>query len=50
KKLLRNRTDIFPEYNQDNFEHVFSEYFNTLGKKQIPGTERIVYLMQTPRA
>ncbi|MBF8269451.1 MAG: hypothetical protein HW386_1160, partial [Gammaproteobacteria bacterium] len=33
KKLLRNRTDIFPEYNQDNFEHVFSEYFNTLGKK-----------------
>ena len=46
KKLLRNRTDIFSDYNQDYFEKIFSKYFITLGKKQIPGTERIVYLMQ----
>lgn len=46
EKLLRNREDIFPDYNIDGFELVFSRYFNILEKTHITNTQRILYLMQ----
>jgi ribosomal protein L11 methylase PrmA len=46
KKLLRNREDIFPNYDINNFELVFSQYFKSLEKKPIVNTDRTLYLMQ----
>ncbi len=46
KKLLRNRNDIFNNYDIKNFELVFSQYFKTLGKRPIDNTDRTLYLMQ----
>jgi len=46
KKLLRNRKDIFNNYDINNFEHIFSQYFKTLEKRPIDNTDRTLYLMQ----
>ena len=46
KKLLKNRNDIFNNYNINNFELIFSQYFKTLKKRQIDNTDRTLYLMQ----
>ena len=45
-KLLRNRQDIFPDYNIVNFELAFSHSFKILKKLQITDTGRTLYLMQ----
>lgn len=46
KKLLASRTDIFDDYNQENFEKQFSLYFNITSKIKVEGSERTLYLMQ----
>ena len=46
KKLLRNREDIFPKYDIENFELVFSQYFKLLEKKSIVNSDRTLYLMK----
>ncbi len=46
KTLLQSRADIFDTYDQDNFEHSFSQYFTVLSKEQIKESKRAVYLMK----
>jgi len=46
KKLLRNRNDIFNNYDINNFELIFSQYFKTIEKRPIDNTGRTLYLMQ----
>ena len=46
KKLLRNREDIFPKYDIENFELVFSQHFKLLEKKSIVNSDRTLYLMK----
>jgi len=48
-RLLSQREDIFKEYNQKNFEKAFSQHFEVLDKKLIPGTKRSLYLMKRKR-
>ncbi|MEX2515515.1 MAG: SAM-dependent methyltransferase [Gammaproteobacteria bacterium] len=43
-KLLQNRKDIFPDYEQASFEQVFSDYFTLIIKKTIPDSKRTLYL------
>jgi ribosomal protein L11 methylase PrmA len=45
-KLLSTRQDIFPEYNQRDFEHSFSRYFAIEFSKKIVDSNRIIYLMK----
>lgn len=45
QRLLRNREDIFNEYNQEEFERIFSLMFDIKEKKEIPNSKRILYLM-----
>ena len=44
--LLATRTDIFPGYNEENFEHVFSQVFKIQEKQSIEGSERSLYLLK----
>jgi hypothetical protein len=46
KKLLSTRKDIFPKYNQDEFERVFLQYFNVIKKQNVSGSRRTMYLMK----
>ena len=46
KILLRNRNDIFDNYDINNFELIFSQYFKTIEKRPIDNTDRTLYLMQ----
>jgi ribosomal protein L11 methylase PrmA len=45
-KLLKNRSDIFPLYCQQEFESVFSQFFTIDNKQIIYGTVRTLYLMK----
>lgn len=45
--LLQNREDIFGDYNQLNFENIFSKQFQLISQEKITGTERVLYLMKT---
>ncbi len=51
--LLRNREDIFLQYDQSNFEREFEKYFRIILREQIEtsgpasGTGRILYLMES---
>ena len=49
-KLLRNRHDIFPDYEQGQFERYFSQYFDIRESTKIDGSERTLYLMSTKPA
>ena len=44
--LLATREDIFPEYNQSDFEAVFSGHFKIVRSEQVENSHRVVYLMQ----
>jgi len=44
--FVLNRNDIFNNYDINNFEFIFSQYFNTLEKRPIDNTDRTLYLMQ----
>ena len=46
KKLLESRKDIFPGYDESNFEQAFSEYFEIVEKTPIEGSERTLYHMK----
>lgn len=44
--LLSSRKDIFVDYTVENFEKVFSKYFNIVSKKTIEDSQRVIYLMR----
>jgi hypothetical protein len=44
--LLQNKKDIYPEYTLENFENVFRQKFTIIEKMQVPGSDRIIYLMK----
>ena len=46
QEMLASRKDVFSDYNNENFEHFFGIYFETLKKEKIPGTNRILYLLK----
>lgn len=46
KKLLMNREDIFPDYNQESFEKIFKEYFKIKKICPIKESKRVLYLME----
>ncbi|MEE2962013.1 MAG: SAM-dependent methyltransferase [Myxococcota bacterium] len=46
KKLLTTREDIFPDYSRAGFEVAFREVYEFIRVEEIPGTERIIYLMK----
>ena len=45
-KLLRNRCDIFDEYNENNFEMEFKKFFTIIKKLQIADSQRVLYFMK----
>jgi hypothetical protein len=46
QKLLLNRRDIFPNYNEDGFERAFQRHFSLVMKEELPGGTRTLYLFQ----
>ena len=46
QKLLASRKDIFPEYNQADFERYFGRYFSVERSVPVPETSRVIYLMK----
>ena len=46
KLLLREREDIFTTYNETFFLEIFQKKFTVLKKEMVPGTERVIFLMQ----
>ncbi len=46
KTLLATRDDIFPDYTREGFERAFESSFETLEKRPIAGSERVLYLMR----
>jgi SAM-dependent methyltransferase len=46
KVLLENREDIFSDYNLDEFKLVFSNYYEIRMERQVPGTSRVLFLME----
>lgn len=46
RHLLKTRDDIFPNYNQEQFEHSFGEYFTIFSKDTIGNSDRTMYLMK----
>lgn len=45
-RLLATRQDIFPNYNVDHFEHVFTRKFRVLDKRKIENTERTLFMLE----
>ena len=45
KLLLHNKKDIYPVYSKEGFELCFERFFTIASRKQIPGSERFIYLM-----
>lgn len=46
QKLLKTRKDIFPRYNEADFEADFAPFFTMKRKEKISGSERTLYLME----
>ena len=46
KRLLLNREDIFPDYNQENFEKEFSNNFKIIEFFNMQDSERVIYSME----
>lgn len=44
--LLKSREDIFPEYNQGQFESSFKNYFRVVDMVKVRSSERYIYLME----
>lgn len=47
QRMLQGREDVFVKYTQLDFEKEFFFYFNLVDKKQVKGTSRVLYLMQS---
>lgn len=45
-QMLKSRKDVFNDYTRPAFESFFSQYFDILTYNEIPGTHRVLYLMQ----
>ncbi len=45
-RLLSTREDIFPEYNPEGFEKAFGTCFHQRSKEPIPGSKRLLYLLE----
>lgn len=46
QRLLKNRRDIFDDYQMNNFEKIFSKYFLFKRKEKVKDSLRILYLME----
>lgn len=46
QKMLASRLDIFPHYQQAEFEQDFGGFFEVIEKEAIQGSERTLYLMR----
>lgn len=46
QKLLASRADIFPWYNEDEFEKVFRKYYTIIKKDKIKESTRTLYLLK----
>ena len=44
--MLASRKDVFQDYTQENFEQNFLRYFTINRSVQIPGSHRVIYLME----
>lgn len=49
RRLLSTREDIFPDYTQEAFETVFSEYFDIAESSTVEDSERTLYLMSAKK-
>lgn len=45
QRLLATREDIFDEYDQTNFERIFSQYFDIQERCAVSGSTRVVFAM-----
>ena len=45
QKLLKTREDIFPDYDQNNFEKEFSRLFEIKNKQNVSDSKRVLYSM-----
>ena len=46
QRLLKTRTDIFTNYNQDFFEQEFSKFFSIIKSIDVVNSERTIYLLK----
>jgi ribosomal protein L11 methylase PrmA len=46
QKLLLNRHDIFPDYQEEGFESAFQRFFSQVEKERLPGGTRTLYLFR----
>jgi hypothetical protein len=47
QQLLATREDIFTGYSREAFETAFEQWFEVEGVQEMPGSERVLYLMRT---
>ncbi len=45
-RMLSSRKDTFEDYNEQNFEAKFSRFFRIADKKHLPGSLRVLYLLE----
>ena len=46
QRMLTHREDIFPDYDQNSFESIFSQYFRIIRSDKISGSGRLLHLMK----
>ena len=46
KLMLKDKKDIYPDYNEENFLLAFQKYFTVTSKQEVGQSGRILYLMQ----
>jgi len=46
QRLLSTREDIFPDYHPEGFEQAFETCFRMRAKEPIPGSKRLLYLLE----
>jgi hypothetical protein len=44
--MLKQKKDIYHDYTEEKFIKNFDKYFSIIDKKNIPGTERVLFLMK----
>ena len=44
--MLKEKKDVYYDYNEENFLDAFSNHFSVRDRKAIPGSNRILYLMK----
>jgi hypothetical protein len=46
QRLLASRADVFDGYTEASFQQAFRQFFTIESREPIPGTERVLYLLQ----